>query len=60
MKNVFYSSVLGSLMYAQVCTQPDIAFVVGVLGRFMSNLGLIHTKPLKRSLGIFKVIKIIC
>ena len=42
MKNVRYSSTVGSLMYAQVCTWPDIAFVVGVLGRFMSNPGLIH------------------
>ena len=31
MKAVFYSSVVGNLMYAQVCTNPDIAFVVGEL-----------------------------
>ncbi|RDX61399.1 hypothetical protein CR513_60375, partial [Mucuna pruriens] len=30
----------GSLMYAQVCTHPDIAFVVGVLGKYLSNLGI--------------------
>ena len=34
MKNIPYASVVGSLMYAQVCTKPDIAFVVGVLGRY--------------------------
>ena len=33
MKAVPYSSVVGSLMYAQVCTRLDIDFVVGVLGR---------------------------
>ncbi|RVW90048.1 hypothetical protein CK203_035956 [Vitis vinifera] len=27
----FYASAVGSLMYAQVCTRPDIAFVVGML-----------------------------
>ena len=34
MKNIPYTSVVGSLMYAQVCTRPNIAFVVGVLGRY--------------------------
>ena len=33
MKAVPYFLVVGSLMYAQVCTHPNIAFVVGVLGR---------------------------
>ena len=32
MKTVSYSLVVGSRMYAQVCTRPDIAFVVNVLG----------------------------
>ena len=34
-----YASVIGSLMYAMVCTQLDIAHVVGVVSRYMSNLG---------------------
>ena len=34
MKNYPYASVVGSLMYAQVCTRPDIAFAVGILGRY--------------------------
>ena len=33
MKQIPYASVVGGLMYAQVCTRPDIAFVVGMLGR---------------------------
>ena len=37
MKAVPYSLVVGSLMYAQVCTCPDIAFVVGVLGKYLSD-----------------------
>ncbi|XP_060972353.1 secreted RxLR effector protein 161-like [Cannabis sativa] len=32
MKIVPYASLVGSLMYAQVCTRPDIAVVAGVLG----------------------------
>ena len=42
MENIPYASVVGSLMYAQVCTRPDIAFIVGVLGRYLSNLGQAH------------------
>ncbi|RVW92040.1 Copia protein [Vitis vinifera] len=30
MKNIPYASAVGSLMYAQVCTRPNIAFVVGI------------------------------
>ena len=37
MKTFFYSSIVGSLMYVQVCTRPDIVFVVGVLGRYLSD-----------------------
>ena len=37
-----YFSILGSLMYAQVCKHPDIAFVVGVLSRHLSNLDQSH------------------
>jgi len=40
MPKIPYASAVGSLMYAQVCTLPDIAFVVGVLGRYLSNLGM--------------------
>ena len=38
--NILYSSIVGSLIYAMVCTRPDIAHVVGVVSRYMSNLGM--------------------
>ncbi|CAL8099507.1 unnamed protein product [Prunus armeniaca] len=34
-----YASLVGSLMYVQVCTRPDLAFSISVLGRFQSNPG---------------------
>ncbi|CAL2240845.1 unnamed protein product [Prunus armeniaca] len=37
-----YASLVGSLMYAQVCTRPDLAFYISVLGRFQSNPGQAH------------------
>jgi ATP-binding cassette subfamily B (MDR/TAP) protein 1 len=37
MKKVPYASAVGSLMYAMVCTRPDIAHAVSVVSRFLSN-----------------------
>ncbi|XP_060965473.1 secreted RxLR effector protein 161-like [Cannabis sativa] len=48
MKVVPYASLVGSLMYAQVCTRPDITFVVGVLGRYLSDPILSHWKGSKK------------
>ena len=48
MEKVPYASVVGSLMYAQVCTRPDIAFVVNALGRYLSNPGLNNWKAVTK------------
>ncbi|RVW35881.1 Retrovirus-related Pol polyprotein from transposon TNT 1-94 [Vitis vinifera] len=48
MKNIPYASAVGSLMYAQVCTRPNIAFVVGMLRLYQSNPGLDHWKTAKK------------
>jgi hypothetical protein len=37
-------------MYAQVCMCPNLAFVIGMLGRFQSNPGLDHWKAAKEVL----------
>ena len=39
MSKVPYASAIGSLMYAMVCTRPDIAHAVEVMSRFMSRHG---------------------
>ena len=49
-KAVPYSSAVGSLQYAQVCTHPDLAFVTGLLGRYQSNLGIEHWRMVKKAL----------
>jgi hypothetical protein len=54
MQKIPYASVVGSLMYAQVCTRPDIAYIVGVLGRYLSNPGMDHWKAAKRVLRYLK------
>ena len=47
MSKVPYTYVVGSLMYAMVCTRPDIAHVVGVVSRFLTNPGKEHWEALK-------------
>jgi hypothetical protein len=47
MSRVPYSSAVGSLMYAMVCTRPDIAHAVGVVSRYMNNPGKEHWEAVK-------------
>jgi hypothetical protein len=47
MEGIPYASAVGSLMYAQICTRPDISFVVGMLSRYQSNPGMDHWKAAK-------------
>ena len=47
MERVSYVSAVGSLMYAMVCTHPNIAHVVGVMSRYMGNPGKKHWEALK-------------
>jgi hypothetical protein len=48
MKNIPYASAIGSLLYAQVCTRPDISIAAGMLGRYQSNPGMEHWKAAKK------------
>ncbi|CAL2224945.1 unnamed protein product [Prunus armeniaca] len=50
MKDKPYASFVGSVMYAQVCTRPDLAFALSVLGRFQSNPGIAHWNASKKVL----------
>ena len=47
MQKVPYASAVGSLMYAMVCTRPDIAYAVGVTSRFLANPGKEHWAAVK-------------
>ena len=37
MREISYASAVGSLMYAMLCTRPDICFVVGMVSRYQSE-----------------------
>ncbi|GJY65065.1 putative RNA-directed DNA polymerase [Tanacetum coccineum] len=47
MDRVPYASAVGSLMYAMVCTRPDLVHAVGVVSRFLSNPGKKHWEAVK-------------
>jgi len=54
MSKIPYASTGGSLMYAMVCTRPDIAHSVVVVSRFLANLGKQHWQTIKWILRYFK------
>nr|GAT44721.1 predicted protein [Mycena chlorophos] len=43
-----YQSMIGGLMYAAICTRPDIAYAVGRLSQFAANPGPEHQAACKR------------
>ncbi|GKB16362.1 retrovirus-related pol polyprotein from transposon TNT 1-94 [Tanacetum coccineum] len=47
MAKVLYALAVGSVMYAMVCTRPDIAHAVGLSSRFMSNPEREHWEMVK-------------
>jgi hypothetical protein len=48
MAHVPYASVVGSLMYAMVCTRPEISHAVGVLRKYMLTPGKENWVVVKR------------
>ncbi|KAA0042060.1 gag/pol protein [Cucumis melo var. makuwa] len=42
MSNISYASAVGSLMYAMLCTRPNICYSVGMVSRYQSNPGCDH------------------
>jgi hypothetical protein len=37
MSKVPYCSVVGSLMYAMVCSHPDLSYAMSLVSRYMAN-----------------------
>ena len=54
MSYVLYSGTIDSLMYAMICTRPDLSYVVSVVSCFMHNLGKDHWEAVKWILGYMK------
>ena len=50
MQSIPYAFTVGSLMYAMLCTRPDICFAVGMVSVYQSNPGLEHWTIVKHIL----------
>ena len=45
-----YASAIGSLMYAMLCTRPDLALAISMTNRYQSNPGMAHWTAVKNIL----------
>ena len=54
MSKIPYSSVVGSLMYAMMCTRLNICYVIGLVSRFQSNSGIKHWMAVTRIMRYLK------
>ncbi|KAJ9545056.1 hypothetical protein OSB04_024763 [Centaurea solstitialis] len=50
MKSIPYASAIGSIMYATICTRPDVAYLVSVTSRYQQNPGEAHWVAVKNIL----------
>ncbi|KAJ9544763.1 hypothetical protein OSB04_024470 [Centaurea solstitialis] len=50
MKSIPYASAIGSIMYAMLCTRPDVAYSVSLTSRYQENPGEAHWVAVKNIL----------
>ncbi|KAJ9545825.1 hypothetical protein OSB04_025532 [Centaurea solstitialis] len=50
MKSVPYASAIGSIMYAMLCTRPDVAYSISVTSKYQQNPGEAHWVAVKNIL----------
>jgi hypothetical protein len=56
-KAVTYASAIRSLIYVQVCTRPDLAFITGMLVRYPKNPSKPHWEAIKKALRYLQCTK---
>jgi len=49
-----YASAIGSIMYAMLCTRPDVSLAISMVGRFQSDPGMEHWTAVKNILKYLK------
>jgi hypothetical protein len=62
MRVIPYASIIGSIMYAMICTRPDVSYALSGTSRYQSNYGETHwtivkniLKYLRRTKEVFLV-----
>ena len=54
MKVIPYASTIVSIMYAMMCSRPDVNLAVSLVGRYQSNPGMEHWTAVKNILKYLK------
>lgn len=54
MSEIPYASAIGSIMYAMICTRPDVSFALSVTSRYQSYLGEGHWIAVKNILNYLR------
>ncbi|XP_050945135.1 secreted RxLR effector protein 161-like [Cucumis melo] len=55
MRHIPYASDVGSMMYAMLCTRPDICYAVEIVSRYQSNPRLAHWTAVKTILKYLRI-----
>jgi hypothetical protein len=50
MKDIPYASAIGSIMYAMLCTRPDVSYALSMTSRYQQNPGEAHWRAVKNIL----------
>ena len=50
MKVILDASAIGFIMYAMLCTRPDVCLAISIAGRYQSNPGVDHWTAVKNIL----------
>ncbi|KAD2393595.1 hypothetical protein E3N88_40572 [Mikania micrantha] len=58
MERVPYASAIGSIMYAMLCTRPDVSFALSITSRYQQNPGESHWAAVKNILKYLRRTKI--
>ena len=55
-----YASAIGSIMYAMLCTRPDVSHALSLTSRYQSDPGMEHWTAVKNILKYLKRTKDMC